>query len=167
MKAQPAANATVPLRGPSAFCICLFPQVGLCCKGYGRKSRQVPTYRNINSYGFAADTKSPQLKTAGTQKVFPLSPLRTPLTPSQKNKVCNPSLGGTGGTLFTQHYSCPAVLRCYIGSCGRLLGYRFVCDKCLPQSRSPARAALNRQGGSVEPPGTFGNIETKSVNADL
>lgn len=57
-----------------------------------------------------------QLKTAGTQKVFPLSPLRTPLTPSQKNKVCNPSLGGTGGTLFTQHYSCPAVLRCSIGS---------------------------------------------------
>lgn len=57
-----------------------------------------------------------QLKTAGTQKVFPLSPLRTPLTPSQKNKVCNPSLGGTGGTLFTQHYSCPAVLRCSVGS---------------------------------------------------
>ena len=53
-----------------------------------------------------------QLKTAGTQKVFPLSPLRTPLTPSQKNKECNPSLGGTGGTLFAQHYSCPAVLRC-------------------------------------------------------
>ena len=55
-------------------------------------------------------SKSPQLKTAGTQKVFPLSPLRTPLTPSQKNKECNPSLGGTGGTLFTQHYSCPAFL---------------------------------------------------------
>lgn len=51
-----------------------------------------------------------QLKTAGTQKVFPLSPLRTPLTPSQKNKECYPSLGGTGGTLFTQHYSCPAFL---------------------------------------------------------
>ena len=116
MKAQSAANATVPLRGPSAFCICLFPQVGLCCTGYGRESRQVPTSRNIGSCGFAADTKSPQLKTAGTQKVFPLSPLRTPLTPSQKNKECNPSLGGTGGTLFTQHYSCPAVLRCYIGS---------------------------------------------------
>ena len=98
-------------------------------------------------------TDVPQLKTAGTQKVFPLSPLRTPLTPSQKNKECNLSLGGTGGTLFTQHYSCPAVLRCYIGSCGRLSGYRFVCDKWLSQSRSPARAALNRQGGSVEPPG--------------
>ena len=102
----------------------------------------------------------PQLKTAGTQKVFPLSPLRTPLTPSQKNKECNPSLGGTGGTLFTQHYSCPAVLRCYIGSCGRLSGYRFVCDKWLPQSRSPSRAALNRQGGSVEPPGTFRNTSS-------
>ena len=116
MKAQSAANATVPLRGPSAFCICLFPQVGLCCKGYGRESRQVPTSRNINSSGFAVDTKSPQLKTAGTQKVFPLSPLRTPLSPSQKNKVCNLTLGGTGGTLFAQHCSCPAVLRCYIGS---------------------------------------------------
>ena len=97
-------------------------------------------------------TDGPQLKTAGTQKVFPLSPLRTPLTPSQKNKECNPSLGGTGGTLFTQHYSCPAVLRCYIGSCGRLSGYRFVCDKWLPQSRSPARAALNRQGGNIRVP---------------
>ena len=75
------------------------------------------------------ETDGPQLKTAGTQKVFPLSPLRTPLTPSQKNKECNLSLGGTGGTLFTQHYSCPAVLRCYIGSCRRLLGNRFVCDK--------------------------------------
>ena len=81
--------------------------------------------------------------------MFPLSPLRTPLTPSQKNKECNLSLGGTGGTLFTQHYSCPAVLRCYIGSCGRLSGYRFVWDKWLPQSRSPARAALNRQGGNI------------------
>ena len=149
MKAQSAANATVPLRGPSAFCICLFPQVGLCCMGYGRESRQVTTSRNINSYGFAVDTKSPQLKTAGTQKVFPLSPLRTPLTPSQKNKVCNLTLGGTGGTLFAQHCSCPAVLRCYIGSCGRLSGYRFVWDKWLPQSRSPARAALNRQGGNI------------------
>ena len=57
-----------------------------------------------------------QLKTAGTQKVFPLSPLRTPLTPSQKNKVCNLTLGGTGGTLFAQHCSCPAVSRCYIYS---------------------------------------------------
>ena len=94
-------------------------------------------------------TDEPQLKTAGTQKVFPLSPLRTPLTPSQKNKECNLSLGGTGGTLFTQHYSCPAVLRCYIGFCGRLSGYRFVCHKWLPQSRSPARAALNRQGGNI------------------
>lgn len=55
-----------------------------------------------------------QLKTAGTQKVFPLSPLRTPLSPSQKNKECYPSLGGTGGTLFAQHYSCPAVLRCSV-----------------------------------------------------
>ena len=56
-----------------------------------------------------------QLKTAGTQKVFPLSPLRTPLTPSPKNKECYFSLGGTGGTLFAQHYSCPAVLRCSVG----------------------------------------------------
>ena len=27
---------------------------------------------------------------------------------------CYPSLGGTGGTLFAQHYSCPAVLRCSV-----------------------------------------------------
>ena len=41
-----------------------------------------------------------QLKTAGTQKVFPLSPLRTPLTPSQKNKECYLSLGGDRGHPF-------------------------------------------------------------------
>ena len=90
-----------------------------------------------------------QLKTAGTQKVFPLSPLRTPLTPSQKNKVCNPSLGGTGGTLFTQHYSCPAVLRCSVGSTvaafRELLSYGK--NGCL--NRTGTSPALNRQGGNV------------------
>ena len=109
-------SATGPLRVPFAPCICQFPQAGLCCTGYGRESRQVLSSRNVGSSGSAAGTNRPQLKTAGTQKVFPLSPLRTPLTPSQKNKVCNLTLGGTGGTLFAQHCSCPAVSRCYIGS---------------------------------------------------
>ena len=155
MKAQSAANATVPLRGPSAFCICLFPQVGLCCMGYGRESRQVPTSRNISSYGFAVDTKSPQLKTAGTQKVFPLSPLRTPLTPSQKNKECYPSLGGTGGTLFAQHYSCPAVLRCSVGSTVAAFRELLSYGRIASVAQAPLVPALPQQGGSVEPPESF------------
>ena len=81
--------------------------------------------------------------------MFPLSPLRTPLTPSQKNKECNPSLGGTGGTLFTQHYSCPAVLRCSVGSTRaafrELLSY--VKNGCL--NRTGTSPALNRQCGNI------------------
>ena len=44
---------------------------------------------------------------------------------------------GARGHPFTQHYSCPAVLRCSIGSLeAAFSGYRFVCDKVLPQSPS-------------------------------
>ena len=35
---------------------------------------------------------------------------------------------------------------------GGFFGNYLCVGKILPQSRSPARAALNRQGGSVEPP---------------
>lgn len=38
---------------------------------------------------------------------------------------------------------------------GGFSGTSFVCDKWLPQSHRPARVALNRQGGSVEPPESF------------
>ena len=69
---------------------------------------------NMHRYRNKCRPRRSQLKTAGTQKVFPLSPLRTPLTPSPKNKECYLSLRGTGGTLFAQHYSCPAVLRCSV-----------------------------------------------------
>ncbi len=49
---------------------------------------------------------------------------------------------GARGHPFTQHYSCPAVLRCYIGSLvAAFSGYRFVCDKVLPQSPSPEGCA--------------------------
>ena len=96
-----------------------------------------------------------QLKTAGTQKVFPLSPLRTPLTPSPKNKVCNPSLGGTGGTLFTQHYSCPAVLRCSMHQwMAASLGTLLVCESCL-LAQWLVSHCTRQQGGSVEPPWSF------------
>ncbi len=98
-------------------------------------------------------SKSPQLKTAGTQKVFPLSPLRTPLTPSQKNKVCNPSLGGTGGTLFTQHYSCPAVLRCYIGSTRAAFRELFLYGKSFASIAQPRRLrSIGKAATSVLPP---------------
>lgn len=46
------------------------------------------------------------------------------------------------GHPFTQHSSCPAVLRCSIGSLvAAFSGYRFVCDKVLPQSPSPEGCA--------------------------
>lgn len=90
-----------------------------------------------------------QLKTAGTQKVFPLSPLRTPLTPSQKNKVCNPSLGGTGGTLFTQHYSCPAVLRCSVGSTVAAFRELLSYGRIASVAQAPLVPALHQQGGNV------------------
>ena len=49
---------------------------------------------------------------------------------------------GARGHPFTQHYSCPAVLRCYIVSLvAAFLGYLFVCDKVLPQSPSPEGCA--------------------------
>ena len=84
---------------------------------YGKRQRKAAITLVAHTLGSTTVNQSSarsQQKLAGTQKVFPLSPLTTPLFPSQKNKECNYTSGGQGETLFTQHCSCPASFRCSI-----------------------------------------------------
>jgi len=55
-----------------------------------------------------------QLKTAGTQKGFPLIPPKNPLSPFQKNKECYSSLGGKGQTFLLNIAVVPLFLDAYL-----------------------------------------------------
>lgn len=76
-----------------------------------------------------------QLNQGARKKCSPLSPLRTPLFPLQKKEVCNSSLGGQGGHLFTQHYSCPPGLDAHFSLNTRLWGDIFLVRQMVSLNR--------------------------------
>lgn len=108
--------------------------------------RAVTWFWNVNWFSANGATKN-----GGHAKRFsPNSPLRTPLSPFPKNKVCNPSLGGQGANLFTQHYSCPAVFRCLLGSTvGGFFGLFFCVWQIVAFNRTGTRPALIQAVGYI------------------
>ena len=56
---------------------------------------------------------------------------------------------GARGHPFAQHYSCPTVLRCSIGSTSGGCGDISLCGKKYCLNRTGTSPALNRQGGNV------------------
>ena len=56
---------------------------------------------------------------------------------------------GARGHPFAQHYSCPTVLRCSIGSTSGGCGDISLCGKNCCLNRTAQKAAFNRQGGNI------------------
>lgn len=96
-----------------------------------------------------------QLKTAGTQKRSPFPPAagHPPFPPSQKiRNGIEPLLGGKGAPFYSTFQLSRRFKMLSASLNGGFSGTSFVCVKLLPQSCKVCALALNRHGGSVEPP---------------
>ena len=85
-----------------------------------------------------------QLKMVGTQKGFPLIPPKDPLSPFQKNKECNTSLGGKGQTFLLNIAVVPPFLDAYLNLHSVAFRDNFLCMKNLAFNRTGTKPALNQ-----------------------